>query len=735
MRKPKVTKKLPLLLLLLVNALLVLTIFALMSYAQNLLNDDIETNLKEIVEQNKDVINNNLSSEVNSLSIVAKQLAERYSQQEDVPLEQSFMEYTLQNNETQLFLALPNGSAFLPSGTTIDVTGRQYFRLSMAGESNISDRLLSRWDGQVLYVISAPILYKDEVIGTIQKQFSLEQMYALCSTSIYSDAGYTYIINGDGYIVISSQDEDYTPESDNLYRLLYSDNPEQTRSLQKGIEDKTTGFIKLKYKGSDVYATYTPLDKVYDWYLVSSIKTNAVLPNVRTVVKIFYAVLLVLFIGFLISTSYFFFSKRAQERKLKKLAFIDSVTGLDTFTKFQFDIQNIFQVNPDKQYYIFTFDVDNFKYINNYYGYDVGDKILSVIHHLYSRVLKNDELCARIYSDHFVLLLEDCRAERLKEIFLPELTVDNIVIYLSAGIYKVNDKNENINLMVDKANLASKSTKGTHRKKVEFYDSELDKKLIQNEQAKRAIEKAIQNDEIIPFFQPKININTNEIEGAEALARWITKDGVVIPPSDFIPLSEKTGLIHEIDFAIFRKTLQFLRTCLDQNIKCYPISVNFSRMHLMSHDFVHHLLQLINEYDVPTQLIEIELTETVIFDNYQIIEEFINHLHEHGLQISMDDFGSGYSSLNMLKDVDIDVIKFDRGFLQDTAKSERQKIILSSITKMAHDLDIKIVVEGVETQDNVDLMKEYGCNVAQGYYFAKPMPQEDFKIIFKEGKI
>lgn len=734
MHKYKIVKNIPLLLLVLVNSLLVLTIFSLMGYAQNLLNSDIQTNLNEIVIQNKDVINNSLSNEVNKLNLISSQLSERYSQKQ-IPLEQIFTEFANDKNESQLFIALPNGTAYLPDGESLDINGRKYFRLALEGQSNISDRLISRANGLTLFVMSAPITSNNEIIGTIQRQFTLEQMYDLCSSSLYTDKGYTYIINSDGYIIIGSQDEEYTPESDNLFRLLFIDNPDETRILQEHIDTNTTGFMKVSYRGTKIYASYTPLDKVYDWYLVSSVKTNAVLPNVQTVVKIFYVVLFVLFIGFLLSSSYFFYSRLEQEKKLRKLAFIDPVTGLDTYTKFQFDLQSILQLNPTKKFFIFTFDVDNFKYINNYYGYNIGDSILTIIHKLYSDTLLSNELCARLYSDHFVMLLEDASTQRLNSLFSSEITIDNIIVYLSAGIYEITDSNENVNLMVDKANLASKNSKGTHHKKVEFYNVELDKKLIQNEQAKRAIEKAIQNDEIVPFFQPKVNINTNEIEGAEALARWITKAGIIIPPSDFIPLSEKTGLIHEIDFIILEKTLRFLRKCLDDGIDCTPISINFSRMHLMSHDFIIRLISKINEYQIPPKLIEIELTETVIFDNYQIIEEFINHLHKQGLQISMDDFGSGYSSLNMLKDVEIDVIKFDRGFLQNTQKSERQKVILSAITNMAVGLGIKVVVEGVETQENVNLMKEYGCTIAQGYYYAKPMPIDQFEIIFKEGKL
>lgn len=734
MHKSKLTKNIPLLLMIFINTVLVMTIISLMSYAQNLLKSDIQTNLTEIVEQNKDAINLNLSNEVNNLAVIANQLTERFSQQNST-LQDVFVQYANEKNEFQLFFSLPNGTAYFPNGATLDITGRNYFRIAMADESNISDRLISRATGEPIFVISSPVTIDNEIVGTIQRQYSIEQMYNLCAASLYSDIGYTYIINGDGYIIISSQDENYTPESDNLFRLLYPKNPDETKTLKTDIENNATGFMELNYKNAKLFATYTPLDKVYDWYLVSSIQKDAVLPNVQTVVKIFYAVLCVLFIGFLLSSSYFLYSRKLQEKKLSRLAFIDPVTGRDTFTKFQFNLLDILQKNPNKKFYIFTFDVDNFKYINNYYGYSTGDEILSIIHQLYASVLKENELCARIYSDHFVMLLTDASESRLNSIFSSEITVNNILVYLSAGIYEITNFDENVNLMVDKANMASKSTKGTHRKAVAFFDKELNKQLIQNEQSKRSIEKAIQDDEITPFFQPKVDINTNKIVGAEALARWCTKSGAILPPSEFISLSEKTGLIKDIDFIIFEKTLKFLRTCLDNNIECAPISINFSRVHLINPDLIHFILAKIKHYNVPTSLIEIELTETVIFDNYQLMDQFIRKLHESGLHVSMDDFGSGYSSLNMLKDVEVDVIKFDRGFLQNTKKSDRQKSILSAITTMARDLNIKIVVEGVETEENVMLMKEYGLAVAQGYYYAKPMPQDEFFKIYGDGKI
>ena len=217
--------------------------------------------------------------------------------------------------------------------------------------------------------------------------------------------------------------------------------------------------------------------------------------------------------------------------------------------------------------------------------------------------------------------------------------------------------------------------------------------------------------------------------------RWKTREGKFIFPNEFIPMCEQTGLIVELDMIMYEKVLKFLKSFLEQGLACVPISVNFSRLHLMDSDFLSKIVKKQCEYGVPAHLIEIELTESAIFDNIDTIYAFTRKMHANGFAIAMDDFGAGYSSLNMLKDIPIDVLKIDKGFLSEAADNNRRNIIFSSIADMARKLNIKVVVEGVEHLENVRLMKECGCSIAQGYYFARPMDEESFRNVFKEGRI
>ena len=194
-------------------------------------------------------------------------------------------------------------------------------------------------------------------------------------------------------------------------------------------------------------------------------------------------------------------------------------------------------------------------------------------------------------------------------------------------------------------------------------------------------------------------------------------------------------MIVELDMIIFEKVLKFLKSNLDKGIECTPISVNFSKLHINDKNFFKNIMNKLDKYNIPTSLIEIEMTETVIFDNYKLMQNFIRELHKVGLMISMDDFGTGYSSLNMLKDIPIDVLKIDKGFLDEGSNPQRRNIIFSAIVDLAQKLGIKVVVEGVETIENIELMKNSSCFIAQGYYYAKPMDEEKFQKIYEEGAI
>lgn len=720
--------------------LLFAAVLFLMSFVQNLLYSDVRINLTEVVTQNRDVINSRLSLEINSLDMVATQLSDRMSREglegSSADLVHTFQDYIGANESTSIFVAATDGSAYLADGSTNDVAGRTYFRLASQGIQNISDRLVSRADGEEAFIISVPIYYANQIVGTVQKIYTPEEMYALCTVSLFSDQGSMYIITSEGYILISSQNTEYSQESDNYFFYLYAQgNQTASNKLKADVQSNLSGFMETTINGQKYFSAYTPVETIHDWYLVSSIATSAVSSNANTVIKMFYAILIFVVLVFAVCLLLFFSYKNRQQAALRRIAFVDPVTQGDTYNKFLVDLRAALTMFSETQFYLLALDIDNFKYVNNYYGFDYGDRLLFHINESITGQLKDGEHVARISGDHFIVLLTQSDPIRLDNLLSSMQTEDGLSVYFSAGIYQIGDRSESVNLMVDKASTAARAAKGTFFKKLEYYSEKFDQQMIHSEQTKRAVEQALANGEMIPFFQPKVNVDTGKLVGAEALARWRKADGKLVPPGEFIPVCEKTGLVIALDMAIFEGTLRFLHRNLDAGVPCVPISVNFSRLHLSNKEFLADVAALLEKYSVPPSLIEVELTESVFFDNYEIMNEFVTRLHDMGLLIDMDDFGSGYSSLNMLMDIPIDVLKIDRAFLAETRNAEKQRVILSAITKMAEELRIKVVVEGVETQSNVQLMRDFGCTVAQGYYFAKPMDESAFQKIFQESFI
>lgn len=731
-------RKFPFLFTIVINICLLFSVSFLMRKVQNLLDSDVQINLTEVVTQNKNVITSRLTLEMNNLSIISRQLSDRVPENpKDYPaaLKETFLSYHPETQGEEVFIADQEGTAIFSDGAEIDISGRNYFRLGMQGINNISERTVSRRNGEDIFVICTPILCKGSIVGTVQKQYTSQEIYDLCSISLFSEKGNMKIINNQGYILIDSDQDGYIKESDNYFRQLYLDMPDASRLLEDDIKNKRSGFFETTVDGVRYFSAYTPIDDVYDWYLITSVAKDAVSPNATIVIKLFYFILSAVVVVFGISVFYILILKNRQESRVRKVAFVDNVTDGNTFAKLQYDFETAFRFRPGDHTALLAFDIDNFKYINSLYGFDAGDQILKEIYQKYASRLNSHELIARVYGDHFVAILQDGSARRLEQLFEPELNCGGITVYLSAGLYPVTDLKESINLMIDKASTAKQQTKGIRYKNIQVYTEEMNQQMIQNEQMKRLVEQAISDDEIVPYFQPKVDIETRKLVGAEALARWKKKDGSIVPPGAFIPVCEKTGLITTIDFMIFEKTLQFLQRNLEQGIPCPPISVNFSRVHFFNNGFLETILEKLDAYQVPPELIEVEITETAIYDNYQLMEQFIEKLHFHGLRISMDDFGSGYSSLHMLKDIPIDVIKIDRGFLMETANSTKQKVVFAAIAQMAEGLEMEVVVEGVENQENVDLMKEFGCTIAQGFLFARPMPQDDFENIYKGGYV
>ena len=719
-------------------AVLLGAVVALMTHVQTLLSSDSKINLTEIVTQNKDVITSKIGLEVNNLETAANQLADIASSHtaESDPLTASFEEYCGRENGESMSVANTDGTALFSDGALLDISGRGYFKLALEGTPNISGRVISRITGDEMFVISVPVYSQDQIIGTLQKQYTPEEMYDICSLSLFSSQGSMSIINSDGYIVISSQGGDYSQETENYYRALYArGNQDAAKQLEGDIGNGTAGFMETRENGEVRFSAYTPIETIHDWYLITSVSTTAVSPNAAVVVQLFYVILFLVVAVFAICMLLFLSYKRRQQKNLERVAFVDPVTGGSTFSRFGLDVKEAIEKNDGRQCSLVAFDIDNFKYINSYYGFDFGDRVLRTMHDAVKENLQPGEALARVSGDHFIALVFDADDARLESILACATAQKDATIYVSAGVYDVPDPPETVNLMADKASTAALGAKSTLHRRIEHYSREHDERLARNEQMKRAVERALEQNEFVAFYQPKVNVETNSLVGAEALVRWRKEDGSLVPPLEFISMCEKTGLVIELDMAVLEKVLRFLKKNLDDGIECVPVSVNFSRLHLLDDGFIDRVADTIRRYGVPARLIEMELTESAMFDSQEAIASFVESVHEKGLCIAMDDFGSGYSSLNMLKDIPIDVLKIDQGFLRNTEDSDRLAVIFASVAQMAQNLDIDVVVEGVETADNVDLMKRNGCFVAQGYFYARPMSEDEFEPILRKGTL
>ena len=343
------------------------------------------------------------------------------------------------------------------------------------------------------------------------------------------------------------------------------------------------------------------------------------------------------------------------------------------------------------------------------------------------------ETFGRLSADRFVgLCVDDGREEDRKKFIderlerASEETGMKYPIKFKVGIYYIRDKKEPISDMIDKANLARKSVTTRNRGLQAEYREQLMEETRKQERVESRMHEALENGEFHPYLQPKWNMATDQISGAEALIRWIDEKGNIIPPDEFIPVFERNGFIEHIDFYMLDEVCKYIRQMIDEGREVYPVSINQSRYLLYDPNYIMKVQEIMLKYRVPKGLIELEITETVFFNEKERMLEVMRNLKEFNMNLSIDDFGSGYSSLNLLRDIPFDVLKIDRGFLDESVQSDSGKWILRKIVEMAEGLHLKVICEGVETHEQVEMLLDIGCIYAQGFLYSRPIPIEEF---------
>ena len=418
---------------------------------------------------------------------------------------------------------------------------------------------------------------------------------------------------------------------------------------------------------------------------------------------------------------------------ITQMSKIDSLTGVYTKEYFYEEARRLIDSNSETQFAILELDINRLTMINELMGIAEGDRLLAYIGTILSEIFSQEKnsTYARIHADLFVACCPYEEKRMYQYIDLIEQSIKeyhiSFEILLSFGIYLCVERNLNISIMCDRANLALKSVKGNYIKHVAFYDSLMHDKIIREQEITQTMSRALKNREFVVYYQPKHSLDDEGIIGAEALVRWKNPKKGMISPGVFIPVFEENGFIMKLDAYVWGETCKFIRKRLDEGKNVPPISVNVSRVNLYNPDLCKYLDNLVKKYNIPYNLLELELTESAYTDNPQLMLQTMHQLQLLGFHVAMDDFGSGYSSLNMLKDVPVDILKIDLKFLSGNSNPEKGTSIMAAIVRMAKWLGIPSIVEGVETKEQVGFLRSIGCTMAQGYYYAKPMAEEDFE--------
>ena len=382
------------------------------------------------------------------------------------------------------------------------------------------------------------------------------------------------------------------------------------------------------------------------------------------------------------------------------------------------------------------FDIRKFKIVNDLYGEKFGDEILDFVLRQLEELCHDEQFFINLRSDVFMVVTEyDTEEDLMTFIHQLESRIScykNIKLQMSYGVYTVEDRKMELRQMEDRAAMARKAAKNNILTNILFYKEQFKETLYNRKFIEENMQTAIAKRQFMMYLQPKYSITQNKIIGAEALVRWRHPDRGMIYPDQFIPIIEENGFIKKVDYYIWEEACHFIKKCEETGIVSCPVSVNVSRVHLRDDECIQVLDDLIKKNNIPKSLLELEITETA---HDQQISMKALQLKNEGFTLLMDDFGSGYSSLNILLETPFDVIKLDKKFMENMMVSDKGRLILEQVVAMAGKLDLGLLAEGVETREQVELLQNIGCDQVQGYYYARPMPEEEFFALLKKQSL
>lgn len=568
---------------------------------------------------------------------------------------------------------------------------------------------------------------------------SFDQILALDS---FGESAYSQIITTSGSSVTRPTSKNAMKTGYNIFSSIQKSKFDAGNSidmLQEDIKYNRSGQIGFTQDGIQRYVVYSPISDT-DWYLLTFVPVEVINQKSDMLLKstIFICGLISLvFITFILALLFIFTNNK---RKLEKIAYVDEVTGGNTIQKLYELSEDILTTTPFVKHAMIYTNIEKFKVLNEQLGRSNCNLILYYFYEIINADLDDQECMGRISADNFCIFIKYTNQANLVARFSTwyQIAEDYVktekmpwgIPVTKFGIYPVESNTIPILQIIDRAKLALREPSQNVDNKLlySYYDDKVRQELFREKQIEDMMEDALNNGEFEVYLQPKYLLPSESIGGAEALVRWNSKSEGMIFPDEFIPLFEKNGFIIKLDLFVFENVCQRLRYWLDKGVEPVKISVNCSRMHLNDPNFLDPYIKIAETYKIEKALLEIELTESIMLSDTDELTHVIEKIKKAGFGCSMDDFGSGYSSLNLIRTLPVDTLKIDRIFFSGSSTEiARTEAVVKSIITMAKSLSMETVAEGVEEYNQVEILKRSGCNYIQGYVFAKPMKISAFE--------
>ena len=689
---------------------------------------DAEKNIANISELNSNAIYKELTSRQKLLQSIAESLGHGVYADKERLLDRLRI-YADNYEFYNIGILTLDGMLSTTTGEKMDVSSVSPYSNALNGEPLISESFMSAdGDGYKLNALTMPVYNGKKMVFILTGTYRSRDLAEVLNISSYDGKGFSFVINADGEAVVypvSGEDEDY------LDLIAYINN--QSELTPKGKKDRKGQCFM--YQDEEYYAHYDELG-INDWYLMTCVKESDVFNGTRLILNVVYVGMGFLWVLIGIILSSLLFQNIRYQRKMQRIIFEDPLLKEKNFEYLRIYFPQITREERSRMAFL-VLDVDKFKEFNFLYGSKYGDKLLKYISSTFHEELDGDRLY-RYVSDQFAGLIV-CRdrqeaeekLRRFQEHIEKDIEEKKIRPFkISMGICMMKDY-DILHVVYSDAMIAKNTVKGNSVRKYAFYDAHMRQESMTNMEMESAFRDALHNQEFQVYYQPKYDMRNGRIVGSEALVRWRKPDGTMIPPGEFIPCFEANGQIVLLDEAMLENVCRQMKEMERDGLPVCQVSVNLSRLHLKYQGITEKIGEMLKRTGIDPSKLAIEVTESVLYDDNIPLAKIVSELHALGCQVNMDDYGTGISSLSSLANIDFDVLKLDKSFVDKIGDKKMESVIKSTI-RLADDLGMMLIAEGVEEKRQTEFLKEQGCFYAQGFYYSRPVSEKEYRKMLRD---